>query len=149
MADGPAGTPRERASADVFGLLARVVHRTGQDAAAVLRRDDLNPAQFQLLRAVRDAPGSAQVELGGRFGVTAANVSMLLGKLEGAGLLRREPRGAANGVWLTDAGTALVDRLEPEQSRFLETRFAALSDDDLHTLRRLVSDVLEGWPSTG
>lgn len=149
MGDGPGGTPRERASAEVFGLLARAVHRTAQDAAAVLREEGLNPAQFQMLLAVRSAPGVTQVALGGRFGVTDANVSMLVAKLERAGLLRRVPRGAAKGIWLTDAGDALVTRLEPDQDRFLADRFAALTDDDLHTLHRLMSAVVGGLPPTG
>lgn len=148
MQDRSGGTSAQEA-AEVFGLMARMVHRTAQDAAAVLRTEDLNPAQFQLLRAVRDAPGSTQVALGNRFGVTGANVSMLVAKLEGAGLLRREPRGAAKGIWLTDAGDRLVARLEPEQSRFLLDRFAALTADELHTLHRLMSTVVEGLPTPG
>jgi MarR family 2-MHQ and catechol resistance regulon transcriptional repressor len=144
--DRPDSTSRVQESAELFGLLARVVHRTAQDAAAILRTHDLNPAQFQLLRAVRDRPGSTQVELGGRFGVTGGNVSMLLTKLEAAGLLRREPRGAAKGIWLTEAGERVVDRLEPEQSRFMADRFIALSDEELSDLHRLMTAVVHGLP---
>jgi len=113
------GSPEGRGprSSDVFGLLWLMVHRTSRDAAAVLEREGLNPAKFQLLLAVRDAPGAAQRELGERSGMTGGNVSMVVSRLVGSGLLRREPRGAANRVWLTEVGQQLVDRLAPGRLR--------------------------------
>lgn len=140
--------PRTRLSAEVFGLLARFVHQGGTDSAAELRRHDLTPAQFQLLLAVRRRPGVLQRELGEHLRVTGANVSMLVAKLERADLLRREPVGAANRVVLTDAGSALVDRLRPEQDEWLRARFAALDDEDLDRLRALLTAVLAGLPPT-
>lgn len=137
---------RAARSATVFGLLALLVHRTSQDAAVILRREGLNPAQFQLLLAVRNRPGETQRAFGERFGVTGANVSMLLTKLAGAGLIRREADGAANRIWLTDAGAALVDRLEPAQRDFLLDRFRGLSDPELDELGRLAEATLEGLP---
>ncbi len=144
-ADHPS-TPRDERSAELFGVLARIVHRTTQDAAAALRAEGLNPAQFQLLRAVRAAPGATQQAFGDRFGVTRGNVSMLVTKLVDAGLLVREPRGAANGLRLTARGEELVRRLEPEQTRFLTGRFRVLDDAELAVLHRLAAAVLEGLP---
>ncbi len=139
-------TPRDGRSAELFGVLARIVHRTTQDAAAALRAEGLNPAQFQLLRAVRAAPGETQQTFGDRFGVTRGNVSMLVTKLVDAGLLVREPRGAANGLRLTVRGEELVRRLEPEQTRFLTERFRVLDDEELAVLHRLAAAVLQGLP---
>ena len=136
-------------SAEVFGLMARLVHRTGQEASAALREHGLTPAQFQLLRAVRERPGAVQREIGERFAVTGANVSMLLAKLEAAGLLHRRAEGAANRVLLTPAGEALVDRLEPEQSAFMAGRFAALSEAELDRLHGLVRAALDGTDPAG
>jgi DNA-binding MarR family transcriptional regulator len=116
-AEHPA-TPRDGRSAELFGVLARIVHRTTQDTAAALRAEGLDPARFQLLRAVRAAPGETQQT----FGVTRGNVSMLVTELVGAGPLVREPRGAADGLRLTVRGEELVRRLEPEQTRFLTER---------------------------
>jgi len=137
---------REVRSAELFGVLARLVHRTSQDAATLLSREGLNPAQFQLLRAVRDRPGEVQREVGRRFGVTAGNVSMLVSKLVAAGLLRREAAGASNRLWLTEAGQQLVERLEPAQNAFLLGRFQALSDDELYDLHRLAAAAERGLP---
>ena len=137
---------RSERSARLFGLLALVVHRTSQDAAAILRREGLNPAQFQLLLAVRDRPGGAQREFGEHFGVTAGNVSMLVSKLTAAGFVRREAQGAANRIWLTEAGNDLVARLEPQQRAFLSDRFRALTGDELREMHRLAELTLQGLP---
>jgi DNA-binding MarR family transcriptional regulator len=130
----------------LFGLLALIVHRTSQDASAILRREGLNPAQFQLLLAVHRRPGASQRELGELFGVTRANVSMLVSKLTAAGLLRREPSGAAYRVLLTPDGEAIVARLEPGQSAFMVERFGGLSDQELDDMYRLARRSVDGLP---
>ncbi len=106
----------------------------------------MNPAQFQLLLAIRDRPGSAQREFGERFGVTGGNVSMLVSKLTSAGWVRREASGAANRIWLTAAGAELVARLEPQQQEFLLDRFRALTADELGELHRLAERAVNGLP---
>jgi len=139
---------RARRSAELFGFLAVLVHRTSQDAAAILRQEGLNPAQFQLLLAVSKRPGALQWELGQRFGVTGGNVSQLLSRLTAAGWLRREAAGAANRIWLTAAGLELVDRLQPDQQEFMAGRFLTLSDHELEELHRLAEKVGAGdWPA--
>ena len=129
---------RAHAVHEVFGLMARLVHRTSQDARVELDREQLNPALFQLLLAVGQRPGSLQRELSDRFGVSVGNVSMLLAKLEERGFVRRDPRGAANEVHLTDAGRELVDRLRPQQDAFMLARFTALTDAELDQLAALL-----------
>lgn len=137
---------RAQRSAELFGLLAMVVHRTSQDAAGVLRQEGLNPAQFQLLLAVSKHPGALQRELGERSGVTGGNVSQLLSRLTAAGWLRREAAGPANRIWLTATGAELVDRLRPDQQAFMVGRFHTLTDDELGELHRLAEKVFRGLP---
>lgn len=133
-------------SVQLFGALARIVHRTSQDAAAILRLEGLNPAQFQLLLAIGQRPGANQRELGDRFGVTGGNVSMLVSKLVAAGLVRREPHGAAFRIWLTDAGEVVVRRLEPRQREFMTGRFRGLDDAEMDTMLQLARKTLDGLP---
>jgi DNA-binding MarR family transcriptional regulator len=137
---------RAQISSELFGVLARIVHRTAQDAAAILRRDGLNPAQFQLLRTVGESPGVTQAALGQHRGVTAGGVSQLVTKLETVALIRRSADGAANRLWLTDRGQALVDRLIPEQDDFFARRFAGLDPAELERLRRLAALALDQLP---
>lgn len=137
---------RARLGEQVFGTLARIVHRTAQDTTGILRRDGLNSAQWQLLRTLRENPGVTQAWLVQHRGVTPANVSMLVTKVEELGLLRREASGASNRLWLTGRGEELVDRLMPDQSAFFARRFSGLTDDELRTLQRLAGRALDGLP---
>ena len=139
-------TERARLSAEAFGAFARIVHRTAQEAAGILRADGLNPAQFQLLRAVGESPGVTQARLVEQRGVTPGGVSQLVSKLAALGLLRREAEGAANRLWLTDAGRALVDRLIPAQDAFFAQRFAALKPAELQRMRDLAVRALDERP---
>jgi DNA-binding MarR family transcriptional regulator len=136
-------------SAELFGNLARIVHRTGQDAAVILRLDGLNPAQFQLLRAVAEFPGVTQAWLVQHRDVTPGGVSQLVSKVEGVGLLRREADGAANRLWLTDRGIELVERLVPDQDAFFARRFAGLDAARLEQLHALMMAALEQLPDEG
>ena len=137
---------RAQLSSDVFEALARIVHRTASDTTAILRRHGLNVAQWQLLRTVGENPGVTQAWLVQHRGVTAGGVSMLVSKVEEAGLLRREADGAANRLWLTPQGEAIVDRLLPDQQSFFVRRFGALSEKDLRQLGQLARHAVEGLP---
>jgi DNA-binding MarR family transcriptional regulator len=138
---------RGEVSAELFGALARIVHRTAMDAAAVLREEGLNPAQFQLLQALGRSPGVTQAALVQQRGVTPGGISQLLGKLEALGAVRREADGAANRVWLTDHGRELVERLTPDQDSFFVRRFAGLSPAELGRLRDLAVKALDQLPA--
>lgn len=138
---------RARLSSEVFESVARLVHRTAQDASGALRRDGLNPAQWQLLRTLHEHPGVTQAWLVEHRGVTPGGVSMLVTKVEDQGLVRREARGAAKVLWLTESGQELVDRLVPDQELFFARRFESLSDAELRTWLGLTARALEGLPT--
>jgi DNA-binding MarR family transcriptional regulator len=104
----------------------------------------VSPAQFFILTTVDRQGESQQSELAKELGVTAANVSQLVGKLEDARLVTREDRGRAKLVQLTARGRALVQRLGPEHDAFLAARFAALSPTERRTLLRLLEKLLRG-----
>jgi len=140
---------RARLSADLFEAMARIVHRTAQDTTSILRAHGLNVAQWQLLRTVHEHPGVTQAWLVQHRGVTAGGVSMLVSRVEEAGLLRREAQGAANLLWLTTPGERLVDHLLPAQESFFVRRFGSLSDSQLRTLRRLAVRAQTGMPEGG
>ena len=123
---------------EVFGHMVRLVRRISQAGAAELQRHELSPAQFQLLALLHREPGMAQHELAEAFGVTKGNVSQLVKKLELSGLVRRVRVQSTDELALTPAGTALVERLIPDQARFLAEQLSALDSVQLAQLRDLL-----------
>jgi DNA-binding MarR family transcriptional regulator len=122
----------------LYGDLVRVVHEINQAGARELRTLGFTPAQYQLLVLVDASPESSQRQIAERLGVTTGNVSMLVTRLEQAGLVVRIPDGAAYGLRLTHAGRDALDRIRPLHAEFLVHCFSRLDDDQLATLERLV-----------
>lgn len=137
---------RAALSSEVFGTMARLVHSTSQEVLSILRAEGLNPAQLQLLRAVADNPGITQADLMRHKGVSAGSVSLLVAKVETAGLLRREADGAAKRLTLTLRGRRLVARLAPAQDEFFADLFGSLPDRDLKQLAALAERAVRGLP---
>lgn len=122
----------------VYASMVRFLHGVSQEGAAELRRFDLTPAQYQLLVHLAKSPGVAQWQVVEAFGVTKGNVSQLVKKLEESGLLLRSRAGGSTELTLTDEGRAVVERIVPAHDAFMARQFAALSDEELHTLGGLV-----------
>ena len=116
--------------------LARFV--SVQHAALGARLRGLSLAQFDILAQIGAEEGQSQKELADRLVVTQGNVTQLLQKLEKRHLVARPPDGRCNRLQLTLAGRRLRDALVPGQERAVAQLFAALSDDELETLTRLL-----------
>ncbi len=102
--------------------MARLVQGAERLLSAHLREHRMNAGQLDLLINVGRAEGLTQQELADRLCHSKANVSQLLDKMEGAGLVRRIPQGRAYGLYLTDAG-----RLLPEHECLIAAQFAPLT----------------------
>lgn len=125
----------------VFSEMVRLVHIVSQGGAVELRRHGLTPAQYQLMLGLRGQSNPLQQELSERLGVTKGNVSQMVSRLEARGLVVRVPRGAANELQLTDEGRTLVDRLIPDQRKFLRAQFSALTSAELSDLATMLAKV--------
>jgi MarR family 2-MHQ and catechol resistance regulon transcriptional repressor len=133
---------REQAARRLFGELWLVMNDITRGVEAELKPFGLTHAQFQVLLHVISAPDLSQRELSERLNVTTGNVSMLVSKLEVAGLVDRVPAGAAVRLRVTEAGRQTFDSLGPTRARFMLDLFAHLSVTDmrstaevLHTIR--------------
>ncbi|MEO3935349.1 MarR family transcriptional regulator [Dermatophilaceae bacterium Soc4.6] len=133
---------REQSARRLFGELWLVMNDITRGVEAELKPFGLTHAQFQVLLHVISAPDLSQRELSERLNVTTGNVSMLVSKLEAAGLVDRVPAGAAVRLRATEAGRQTFDSLGPTRARFMLTLFAHLSvsqmdltADVLHTIR--------------
>lgn len=140
---------RAQLSSQTFELAVMLVHSTSQEVSGILRMEGLNPAQLQLLHAIAARPRITQAELTRRRGVTAGSVSLLIDKVEAAGLVRRVADGASNRLSLTHKGKLLVERLAPAQDDFFADLFTSLSDRELGQLSRLVQRAFDGLPWKG
>lgn len=133
---------REQAARRLFGELWLAMNDITRGVEAELKPFGLTHAQFQVLLHVISAPDLSQRELSERLNVTTGNVSMLVSKLEVAGLVDRVPAGAAVRLRVTEAGLQTFDSIGPTRARFMLDLFAPLSVTDmvrtadvLHTIR--------------
>lgn len=119
--------------------MQRFTARIDRLLAATLRAHDINPAQLTLLRSIGASEGSTQQELAGVVGLSRANISQLLDRLQDAGLIARVPAGRAYALYLTDASRALLQTVLPEMEALILEQFAALSPEDQATFDRILA----------
>ncbi len=139
----PVTIPPSSDAKRLFGELWLVINEITRGIDAELKPFGLTHAQFQVLLHVDLRPGLLQRELTDRLRVTSGNVSMLVTRLENAGLLIRVPEGAAHHLHLTPAGKALFESLRPTRERFISELFSRLSPEEIRdtgdSLRKLRS----------
>lgn len=135
--------------ARAFGAIVAFAQKVQRAAEAALSGTGISPAQFFILATVERRSGAQQSELAETLGVTSANVSQLVAKLEDAKLVTRTERGRAKEVHLTSRGRQVVDRLRPEHDAFLASQFAALSPAERRTLLSLFEKLLVGDTTKG
>jgi DNA-binding MarR family transcriptional regulator len=121
------GPSERRVGVALWGRIARFYARQLRLASTHLRGWELSVAQFDALAMIGRHHGLTQQELAARLLVTQGNITQLLDKLEGRGLLRRCPEGRVNRLVLTDAGRQLHDVVVPEQEDFQAKQFGQLT----------------------
>jgi DNA-binding MarR family transcriptional regulator len=113
---GQIGYALRRAQAAVF-----------QDFVATLEAADIRPAQYSVLEVLRASPGLRQAQVSAALGIKTTNFVPLFDALEAAGLAERRAVSAdrrAKGLFLSDKGTATLDRLHARVAEH-EARFTA------------------------
>lgn len=84
---------------------------------------DLKMSEAAILRFVAANPGCNQSAIGRALGVKRTNMVPIVAGLEARGLLLRPPAdGRSNALHLTDAGTALLGKVEKAGAE-IEARF--------------------------
>lgn len=132
-----------------FGAMVAFAQKVHRAAEVALDGTGISPAQFFILATVERQAGTQQSALAETLGVTAANVSQLVAKLEDAKLVIRTARGRAKEVHLTSRGRQVVDQLRPDHDAFLVSQFAALSPAERRTLLSLLEKLLVGDTTKG
>jgi DNA-binding MarR family transcriptional regulator len=124
--------------------VGRLAARTERLLGAALRRHGLNRGQLAILLTIGAAEGLTQQELADRLGLTKANVSQLLDRLQASGLVRRVPAARAYALHLTDASRELLGAVVPEQERLIIAQFADLSRGEQRQFCDLIERLAPG-----
>lgn len=105
-------------------------------------------SQKRVLMMVRENPGMTQRALTERLGVQPGSVSEVVGKLETAGLLEREPNTEDRRtavLCLTEEGTQAADMALAQRAERHEHMFSCLSEEEKRTLLMLLERVNGFW----
>lgn len=122
----------------IWHALERLMAQTDRLLGAQLREHGLTRAQLSFLLQIGAREGLTQQELAAELGLTKANVSQILDRLEGAGLVVRVPSARAYALHLTDASRSLLGAVMPEQVRLINGQFAGLSPAEQGQLQELI-----------
>ena len=101
----------------------------------------LTPTQFGVLEAILHKGSLSQRELGRKVLTSPGNMTDLVDKLEGRGLVRRARRPfdrRAVQVELTPAGQALIEPLFAQHAGDIDAAMAGLNREELRQLSQLL-----------
>jgi DNA-binding MarR family transcriptional regulator len=135
--------------AELSGALGYALRRAQlavfEDFSARFAALDLTPAQFSVILVIGLNPGRKQTEIARSLGIQRTNFVVMLDHLERRGLAERR-RSAADGrshaIFLTEAGSALLDKarlMQVEQERAL---VEAVGEEEHALLLTLLGRVL-------
>lgn len=112
------------------------------DLANTLGELDLKISEASVLAVIGDGPGRTQSSIGRRLGIQRANMAPLVAKLEQRGLVERtRSDGRSSGLSLTEAGSAIVERVRNLISQHEVRVFTALTPDEHELLRKLLAKI--------
>lgn len=132
------------------GHLAR---RFQQIAVAVFHAEvgavgsDLTPVQYAALVEIATNPGIDQATLAGRIAFDRATMTGVIDRLEKKAFLVREVSGAdrrARVLHITDAGRALLARIEPAVEAAQRIMLSGLTAAEAAEFMRLLAKAVEG-----
>ena len=145
----------EKKDAARFGVLPRLlgynVRRANvkffQNFSEIVSGHDVTPGQFGVLAIIDANPGLNQSELGQAMGVDRSTVVDVIDRLEGRGLVVRDPSPKdrrSYALRLSDKGENLLSDLIPMVEKYDRQAAHRLTDDEVVTLvdllRRMVGD---------
>ena len=126
--------------------MARLVNWAKREGAERLRPTGLSLAQFDVIAQVGAYPGITQQELAEKTLSTQGNISQLLNGMLAHGLIQRQTEGRSKYLSLTEKGRALYEELVPFQETWHAERFAALTDEELAELLRVLRKLERTYP---
>jgi DNA-binding MarR family transcriptional regulator len=118
--------------------LVRLLKKARHRVAGPVEAAGLSAGAFDLLVDIGERPGTSQQACGDRIGVTKGNVTQHLARLERRGLVRRDPAGRRNDLYLTEPGKLLLGSVLDAHDDGVRQVLGVLSGEDLRSLRTLL-----------
>lgn len=140
----------EALALDAYVKLVRAAESVTARLMPHLDAAGLTISQFGALEALYHRGPMCQRDLGRKLLKSSGNITLVVDNLEKAGLVTRM-RSAEDrrlvAVHLTDAGTALIERIFPEHARRIAAEMGTLTAAEQATLGRLCRALGLGEPT--
>ncbi len=107
----------------------------------MMKAEGVSLARTKLLAFIAREEAARSADIGAAFGFSPRTVTEAIDALERDGLVRRTADAAdrrAKRLSITQAGEAALAASQPARQKFLEDVFGRLSDDEQHTLSRIL-----------
>ena len=121
------------ASLKLWITLARAKRWVAEQTRRHIERSGLSPSEFGVLELLYHKGPLTIGEIGGRVLLSSGSMTYVVDKLEGRGLLRRQPSGddrRAVVVELTPDGSAMIGRIFPEHAQLIRRATSGLTIEE-------------------
>ncbi|XXF77215.1 MarR family transcriptional regulator [Myxococcaceae bacterium GXIMD 01537] len=142
-AAGPERAESQELAREAWSLLFELIRREMRHFPSIAAEFDLSPVQVHVLRALGES-SLPMNSLAGDLGCDASNVTGLVDRLEGRGLVERQSATHDRRVKmlsLTEAGREVRERLM-ERLMVAPASISSLSEADLMALKEVVNRAL-------
>jgi DNA-binding MarR family transcriptional regulator len=124
--------------------LVRLAKKGRSSVGSPIKAAGLSDGTFDLLVDIGEHPGTSQQACADRVGVTKGNVTQHLQRLERRGLVRRDPAGRRNDLFLTESGKLLLSSVLAAHDEGMHELLGVLSAEDLRSLRAILRKLDRG-----
>ena len=122
----------------LYEQLQRTNNMIAFGIAEKIKSKGISPAQFYILKHLHSGEVHIQQELADHLFVTKGNISQMVQKMEASDLIRREPSGAANRLFLTPKAEKILEQTLSIYDNYLELCFGKLNEDEQADLARVL-----------
>jgi MarR family transcriptional regulator, 2-MHQ and catechol-resistance regulon repressor len=140
----------EEISLRLYMALARAAQTFSKELARTIRENNLTPPQFGVLETLMHLGPTTLSSLGEKLLVTAGNITCVVDKLEGMGLVKRERDENDRRIIiaeLTKSGKEMINALFPSYVKRITSLSAELSEKDKLKLQELLRKLSRSIPN--
>jgi DNA-binding MarR family transcriptional regulator len=126
---------------DLANRLRPVLLKLNRELRREIHSLGVTGGQVSLLVVIKYAPGIGIRELAARERISVPGMSKFVGRLEAAGLVRRDPVGGDKrrvGLTLTATGQSVLRSVKSKRTAWLAARLRTLDHEQLEALDRAI-----------